>query len=233
MRAILATLAIVAMAWIAFALSGGEMQQVASGAAEAWQHVATPGKLSRSHAFLETSCDGCHKAVTGVEPARCVGCHADNRVLLQRQPTVFHASVETCAGCHLEHLGGERMPTRMEHSLFASLGQRQDVPKTGERGLDCATCHGTKDRHWGFLGSDCAQCHATSSWGIAAFRHPSPRSTECAQCHKEPPSHNMGHFTMMSARIAGRPHAKVEQCFLCHQTTSWNDIKDVGRIKHH
>ncbi len=43
----------------------------------------------------------------------------------------------------------------------------------------------------------------------------------------------MGHFQMVSKRVAGQPHADVRQCFLCHQTTAWNDIKGVGWYKHH
>jgi hypothetical protein len=99
--------------------------------------------------------------------------------------------------------------------------------------LDCAACHGTKDRHQGLFGKDCAQCHGTAKWTIPEFRHPSPQSTECAQCHQAPPSHYMGHFNMVSKRVACQPHADVRQCFLCHQTTSWNDIKGVGWYKHH
>jgi hypothetical protein len=38
---------------------------------------------------------------------------------------------------------------------------------------------------------------------------------------------------MISMTVAGQPHARVEQCFLCHQTTAWNDIKRVGWYKHH
>jgi len=43
----------------------------------------------------------------------------------------------------------------------------------------------------------------------------------------------MEHFKMISARVARQPQARVEQCFACHQTTSWNDIKGVGWYKHH
>jgi hypothetical protein len=99
--------------------------------------------------------------------------------------------------------------------------------------LNCAACHGTKDRHVGLFGQDCAQCHRTATWAIIEFRHPSPRSTDCAQCHQAPPSHYMEHFHMVSMRVAGKPHAKVSQCFLCHETTAWNDIKGVGWFKHH
>jgi hypothetical protein len=43
----------------------------------------------------------------------------------------------------------------------------------------------------------------------------------------------MGHFEMVSKTVAGQPHTQVEQCYLCHQTDAWNDIKGVGWYKHH
>lgn len=99
--------------------------------------------------------------------------------------------------------------------------------------LNCATCHANQDRHFKLFGQDCAQCHSTSKWTIPEFRHPSPRSTDCAQCHQAAPSHYMGHFHMVSMKVAGKPHADVSQCHLCHQTTVRNDIKGVGWYKHH
>lgn len=102
-----------------------------------------------------------------------------------------------------------------------------------EAALDCSACHGTKDRHSGYFGRDCTECHGTAAWTIAEFRHPSPRNTECAQCHRPPPSHGMEHFRTVSAKVARQPAARVDQCFLCHQTTSWNDIRGLGYYKHH
>ena len=99
--------------------------------------------------------------------------------------------------------------------------------------LNCATCHQTKDRHRGLFGNDCAQCHGTTKWTLPEFRHPSPVSQSCAQCHQAPPSHYMMHFKMISMSIARMEKAEVNQCFLCHQTTSWNDIKGAGFYKHH
>ena len=99
--------------------------------------------------------------------------------------------------------------------------------------LNCATCHQTKDRHRGLFGADCASCHDTAKWTLPEFRHPSSASQSCAQCHQAPPSHYMMHFQMISMKVACQPNAKVNQCFLCHQTTSWNDIKGVGFYKHH
>jgi hypothetical protein len=102
-----------------------------------------------------------------------------------------------------------------------------------EATLNCAKCHANKDPHFKLFGQDCARCHATAQWTIPEFRHPSPHSTDCAQCHQAPPSHYMGHFHMVSMKVAGKPHARVDQCYQCHQTTAWNDIKGVGFYKHH
>lgn len=236
-----------------------------------WRQAVKPGDLSQSHAFLSNECVACHTPVKGVEPSLCISCHANNTALLQRQPTAFHANVQACSGCHVEHQGTLRMPSTMDHSRLAQLGQEQlkavgsggappgetQAPTPGasaagmsppgaramladhsrlkadESMLDCASCHTSKDRHQGLLGTDCVQCHATTQWTIAKFVHPSASSTECAQCHLPPPSHNMMHFSMMSAPLARQPKAKVNECFMCHQTTAWNDIKGVGRVKHH
>ena len=226
------------------------------GRAATWERQASPGDLSAAHGFLAENCAACHTPVKGVTADKCIACHADSRVL-EREPTVFHASVGSCRECHREHRGGAVRPTAMDHTALADRGVEKLVagdkeaarrlrrwlaegetgPHLGisrkEAALDCAACHGTKDRHQGLFGTDCAQCHRTDKWTIPEFRHPSSQSTECAQCHQAPPSHYMEHFRMVSQRVACQPHADVRQCFICHQTTSWNDIKGVGWYKHH
>ena len=106
-----------------------------------------------------------------------------------------------------------------------------------EMTLDCNSCHANQDPHRGLMGTGCASCHATGAsaggWSIPEFRHPSSLSTDCASCHQAPPSHYMEHFSMVSKKVAGIEHANVSQCFLCHKTNSWNDIKGVGWYKHH
>ena len=99
--------------------------------------------------------------------------------------------------------------------------------------LSCVSCHSTRDKHQGLFGTSCLNCHSTQTWRIAEYKHPSPNSRACVQCHQAPPSHNMMHFEMVSKAFAGQTQAKVNQCFLCHQTTSWNDIKGKGWYKHH
>ena len=230
-------------------------------AAPLWQRMAAPGELSQPHAFLENNCAACHTSIKGVEAQNCIVCHADNKAVLQRQPSAFHADISACAACHLEHQGRVPRTTKMDHVALARIGLRQGQSASPARDqehnalvvwlkqsdrspiapqlqryeslLNCATCHGTKDRHVGFFGSDCASCHETTKWTVPEFRHPSPASQSCAQCHQAPPSHYMMHFQMIDQTICGQPNAKVNQCFLCHQTTAWNDIKGVGYYKHH
>lgn len=226
-----------------------------------WQALASPGPLSPGHAHLSNRCESCHEANVGVTAARCTACHASAEQLLGRQPTAFHASIEECAGCHLEHRMAGARPTTMDHAELARIGANtlaragardQDSRTTlqslrawlgdsaverldsaaARAALDCAGCHDRRDPHLARFGDDCALCHDTTAWTVPGYRHPSPRSRECVQCHEPPPSHRMGHFSMVSRRVAGK-HATVEECFECHLTTSWNDIVGVGFYKHH
>lgn len=225
------------------------------------QRLVSPGELSTAHAFLENQCSKCHTTGRGIEPASCIVCHANNGNLLQRQPTAFHADIGRCAECHAEHRGRSIRPVTMDHAILARIGLsallRQAPDSEGRRvaqrlgdwmrstpaletgsspleaTLDCAACHATKDRHQGLFGKECAQCHVPAAWAVAGFRHPSAQSFDCAQCHQAPPSHYMEHFRMVSMPVAGVESARVNQCYLCHQTTSWNDIRRVGWYKHH
>lgn len=233
-----------------------------------WQPMVSPGALSSAHAFLANNCVACHTPIKGVEAANCITCHANNQSLLQRQPTAFHADVQSCIECHSEHQGTGRRPTSMDHAALAKWGLRQGTSNSATRpsrdskregivawisqqkgkfalpaghpafqpeeaALNCIVCHADQDRHRGFFGTDCIQCHTTTAWAISEFRHPLPSSVSCAQCHQAPPSHYMMHFQMVSMKVAGQEHAKISECFKCHQTTAWNDIKDVGWYKHH
>lgn len=235
----------------------------------AWLSMASPGPLSEAHAFLTANCFACHAPIGASDAGNCIACHADNETLLQRQPTTFHAAVDRCVDCHVEHRGRGRRPTEMQHEALTATALRlldaaddgthagieelrrhvmqtsaeRPVGLVGSSGpsvvtpeeglLRCASCHGNQDRHVGYFGGRCEECHSTASWTIVGFQHPSPRSRECEQCHRAAPSHYMEHFSMVSMRVARRTEARVEQCYLCHQTTSWNDIVGVGRYKHH
>ena len=246
-------------AWL-FAPADSAFKQVAT-----WQRMAEPGHLSAAHSHLKDNCAACHTSIIGVEPVKCIVCHANDESILRRQPTSFHAGISSCIECHREHAGVAQRPTQMDHSALVRIGLRQlaasDAPDSESRLiagrlrawlqgrsldepqhtyiasedqlLDCTTCHANDDRHFTLFGNDCSQCHATDRWTIPEFQHPSPSSTDCSQCHQAPPSHYMMHFNMISARVAGKPEARVHQCQECHQTTSWNDILGAGWYKHH
>ena len=231
-------------------------------ASQALQQFVSPGPLSPRHAYLKDRCASCHEPAVGVTAAKCTTCHANAERLLGRQPTAFHAGIQECASCHIEHQSTSIRPITMDHVELAKAGARtlarasqgdaasaatlksletwlriripdQLDASAAREALNCAGCHSTKDRHVGLFGTDCAQCHATTQWTIAEFQHPSPRSINCVQCHQAPPSHYMMHFQMVSRAVARQPDARVDQCFACHQTTSWNDIWQIGWYKHH
>ncbi len=228
----------------------------------ALQRFVRPGPLSPRHAYLGDRCGSCHEATVGVTVEKCTVCHANSERLLGRQPTAFHASVQECAACHVEHQPVSIRPLVMDHVELARVGARtlalasqgdadsaatlgsletwlgirspeQLTARTAREALNCAGCHDRQDPHFKRFGSDCAQCHGFESWIIPGYQHPSSRSKECVQCHQAPPSHFMEHFSMISQKFAGKEHARVDECFECHNTTSWNDIVDVGFYKHH
>jgi hypothetical protein len=43
----------------------------------------------------------------------------------------------------------------------------------------------------------------------------------------------MMHFEMMDRVVTRQRDATVDQCHRCHTTDHWNNIKDVGFLKHH
>lgn len=171
----------------------------------------------------------------------CRECHPEHQGIDQRPTSMNHSmlvkiglrqmSADRQADSESEFAARHLMSWIGSHATEGNLPHGRITPE--ELVLDCSTCHGNDDAHFSLFGQDCAQCHATDQWTIPEFRHPSPSSTDCGQCHQAPPSHYMMHFHMISARVAGKPHAKVSQCHLCHQTTSWNDILGAGWYKHH
>ena len=171
----------------------------------------------------------------------CRECHVEHQGTDRRATLMDHAALARIGLRQLKE-GGAGAVGRQRHAEVISwigwqdageLARSHDGITPAEAALNCAACHANKDRHLKLFGQDCAQCHGTQKWTIPEFRHPSARSTDCAQCHQAPPSHYMGHFHMVSMKVAGQHHAQVNQCYLCHQTTAWNDIKGVGWYKHH
>ena len=201
-------------------------------------------------------CTVCHanaERLLGRQPSsfhasvrECRTCHVEHQGTNIRPVVMDHVELAKIGGRILKRASrGNAASAEEIKSLETWLrirvpGQFDD--RTAREALNCAGCHSTIDRHLGLFGNDCASCHLTASWRIAGYQHPSPSSFNCAQCHQAPGSHYMMHFDMISKKIAGQEDekvagccgaAQVRQCFRCHQTTSWNDIRGVGYYKHH
>jgi hypothetical protein len=173
----------------------------------------------------------------------CRDCHPEHQGGKRPPTTMDHAALARISLRQLGEKGGaDTESALLRKQLVAWINQQERGGETAlpheritslEATLNCAICHANKDPHFKLFGQDCAQCHATTEWSIPEYRHPSPRSTDCAQCHQAPPSHYMEHFHMVDVMVAHQPHAQVSQCYLCHQTTAWYDIKGVGFYRHH
>ena len=173
----------------------------------------------------------------------CSECHREHRGVHERPTLMDHAALSRVGLRQLKSNPDPETEDRLASAHFlrwineqeghATSGQGSAYLTAEERILNCAACHGNKDRHFGLFGQDCSQCHATAKWIIPEFRHPPTTSLDCAQCHQAPPSHYMMHFQMIDQKVCNQPNAKVNQCFLCHQTTAWNDLKGIGFYKHH
>lgn len=191
---------------------------------------------ANNHTVLQRQPTAFHGNITA-----CAACHLEHQGRVPRTTKMDHVAL---ARIGLKQLRTESSPAQPDVAQLKHwLGETNAAHLRPEEALlNCATCHQTKDRHVGLFGTDCASCHATAKWTIPEFRHPSSTSLSCAQCHQAPPSHYMMHFEMVSKKIAKQEDAqvaeccgpvKVDQCYRCHQTTSWNDIKGVGWSKHH
>lgn len=213
-----------------------------------WKTAVSPGPLSAAHAFLNNKCESCHTPNRGIVAAKCVTCHASAPELLSNPVTAFHAHLTDCRGCHAEHQGKNVRPIHMDHAMLLKLAEEYlqhsedhqynisaNSPHAAHHltQLDCQSCHAFQDKHHEFFGKDCSSCHSEKSWKIPGYLHPSPTSTNCSECHKAPPSHRMMHFKMVDQFVTGKKNARFDQCYMCHKTNSFNDIKDVGWYKMH
>ena len=209
------------------------------------------------HGVVRDQCVTCHAAQTELlkkqnttfhaSVGSCTGCHFEHQ---GRDAWITKMDHSHLAPVGLEMLDRGASPESTEQDPVAKIlsslrFDQSDFHGTdlrAEKMLNCNSCHANQDKHLSLFGNDCSTCHDTAQWSIARFRHPYPTSRDCSQCHQSPPSHYMMHFQMISQKIAGdgaEPNsgccksAKVEQCFLCHQTNAWNDIKGIGWYKHH
>jgi hypothetical protein len=198
------------------------------------------------------SCVVCHANETDLlqrqptsfhaDVSSCVECHREHQGRATRPTRMDHDGLVKIGLLQLDGAEANTEQNLQARRLAAWLDRSESEPDTllknphishASAALNCITCHKNDDRHFELFGNNCMQCHGTEKWTIPEFVHPSSSSMDCAQCHQAPPSHYMKHFKKISQTVAGKPHARVDQCYTCHQTTSWPDIKNVGWYKHH
>jgi CxxC motif-containing protein (DUF1111 family) len=97
-----------------------------------WRASVSPGPLSASHAFLSAQCEACHTPNRGIEAASCLTCHHSDAPLLAKQSTAFHADVQDCRGCHIEHRGAAVRPTAIDHNFLARLGWQKQFAASSQ-----------------------------------------------------------------------------------------------------
>ncbi len=188
----------------------------------------SPGKLHRSHAFLEgvENCTKCHGPDRKLAADRCLSCHATIKDAQQNGKGLHGRSdYRQCQMCHVEHQGRdfdlvywEGGRDKFDHAL---TGYRLEGKHAT---LGCDDCHQSKfvrklstsknekiDPSRTYLGLDtaCSGCHADE--------HRGQFSAACESCHTQTAWKSAANFdhAKTAFALAGK-HAAVP-CVKCHK----------------
>jgi len=203
--------------------------------------MISPGRLIDGHQQLTTDCFACHAPLRGTPSAKCVSCHAVDKIGLtttkgvpiqsKKTKTAFHQKLtdQNCAACHSDHEGVRKFRTegRFAHALLA--------PSTRDQ---CEACHKKPvDTLHKQLTANCLQCHSTEKWKPATFEHDKffvldrDHTTQCVTCHarndyKQYTCYGCHEHTPsnMRAEHAEENIRNLDNCVRCHRSSS-----DKGR----
>lgn len=157
----------------------------------------SPGPLAEPHAALDGSrnCLECHSRGEGVDPAKCLACHALLRERIDAGEGLHAApGYRDCRTCHVDHHGREFELVFWGEAGMASFDHRlAGWPLEGAHAeVDCRGCHAAEniaqprrliaagkslDRTFLGLETECAACHADPHRGQFEGR-------ECVACHE-------------------------------------------------
>lgn len=187
----------------------------------------SPGPLQESHAQLEGlgKCTQCHGIGKGVQPGKCLACHALIRER-REQGRGLHADARfgDCVDCHSDHQGRDFAMIHWPDGEAAFDHERAGFTLAGAHAeLECRACHRAslivarrelaaagKDgaRSYLGLGRDCLDCHADP--------HAATLGTDCLSCHGQEAWRPVSGFRHDGTRypLRGR-HAEVA-CVGCH-----------------
>ncbi|WP_018609006.1 cytochrome c3 family protein [Uliginosibacterium gangwonense] len=213
--------------------------------------VIMPGKLTSSHAKLESDCKNCHVRFNKAgQDERCKDCHKEIRRDLDTKRG-FHGRLkpQRCAACHTDHAGREARIVVLDEKKFdhsqsnfmlrgAHLKKEcaachKPGRKYREAPSTCVACHRDNDVHKGGLGQGCADCHNESNWKEAKFDHSKTDfpllgahiSTSCKSCHTDGRYKGTPKTCIACHRVDD--HHKThfgENCRSCHVEKNWKTI---------
>ncbi len=221
----------------------------AAGLAAAPRVALSPGDLSSGHAKLENRCFDCHTPGRGTPRAKCVTCHALDRIgsdAASAEPRVtairaMHRSFAAvaCGECHTDHAGrGRTLATRrFSHELLS--------PEVRAR---CATCHDTRlptDALHRQTAAECGSCHTTTAWKPATFAHDRyfvldrDHGVECRTCHDQPTDYRRytcyGCHEHTPARMRAEHREEgvreLDQCVRCHRSADDDEGRGNGESR--
>lgn len=182
----------------------------------------SPGDLSNPHKDLEgvSNCTQCHDIGNRVPSNKCLSCHQEIKLRLDRN-IGFHATSEVrnqdCARCHSEHHGRKFNMVRFDEKSFNHSKTGYDLVGAHKK-TDCRECHkpdyiadaGLKKRQGTFLGlqQNCLTCHKD--------RHQKTLGNDCTKCHTSDAFKPAGRFNhdKTDFPLAGK-HNTVA-CIECH-----------------
>ena len=180
------------------------------------EQFVSPGPLSPKHAYLaDCRCTSCHETGVGVTVANCTACHANDERLLGRQPTQFHASVQECATCHVEHQRPSVIrPLVMDHVELAKVGARTLARAASRHDAESAATLKSLETWFRIRNPEkfdassarealnCAGCHDRRDPHLELF------GGDCAQCH------GLASWTVPGYQ---HPSPQSKECSECHK----------------
>ncbi|HSL90040.1 MAG TPA: hypothetical protein VK870_12115 [Ignavibacteriaceae bacterium] len=182
----------------------------------------SPGDLTKAHAHLEglSNCTKCHQLGQQVLNSKCLDCHTEIKVLINKR-SGYHSSSEVldkdCWSCHSEHHGRNFRIINFDEKKFNH--DKTGFKLTGSHiDIECSKCHNSsfikdpaiKKKNKSFLGLDakCQSCHSDY--------HQNTLGEDCLSCHntiKFRPAENFNH-NKARFQLTGI-HQNVE-CSKCH-----------------
>lgn len=208
-----------------------------------------PGPHSQGHVRSENRCLDCHTPGRGTPNAKCIVCHALDRIVAggaandARSLSIrgLHRELTgaRCTDCHTDHAGRDphRATRAFTHDALAA-----------SRRQDCASCHSLArpaDALHREAGGACASCHATSAWKPATFAHERwfvldrDHAVACRTCHAQPG--NFKRYTCYGChehtparmrdehreeRVTDR---ELDDCVRCHRSADEREGRERGR----